>query len=159
MSDINYENLLKDLLRLEETLQFKNFTNEMALEIGLSIVKKAKELNKAIAVDISKNRQQIFHYSFEGTSPDNDNWVRRKNNTVNRFNRSSYYIGTLLKALGQTLEERYYLSTVEYATHGGAFPIIIKDAGVIGSITVSGLTEEEDHNLVVEAISEYLGLR
>ena len=45
MSDINYENLLKDLLRLEETLQFKNFTNEMALEIGLSIVKKAKELN------------------------------------------------------------------------------------------------------------------
>lgn len=158
MSNINYENILKDLAKQEETLQFQKFTNDMALEIGLSIVKKAKELNKLITVDITKNRQQVFHYSFEGTSPDNDNWVIRKKNVVNRFNRSSYYMGTCLEVIGKTLEEKFHISSVEYAFRGGAFPIIIKDVGVVGSITVSGLTQEEDHNLVVDTISEYLGI-
>jgi uncharacterized protein (UPF0303 family) len=159
MSEINYEELHKELVKQEESLQFKSFTNETALEIGLSLVKKAKELNRPITIDITKNRQQIFHYSFEGTSLDNDNWVIRKNNTVYRFNKSSYHIGTLLNVLGKTLEEKFYISSLEYATHGGAFPIIIKDVGVIGTITVSGMTQDEDHKLVVNTISEYLGLK
>ena len=159
MDNINYEDLLKDLSKQEETLQFQSFTNDMALEIGLSIVKRAKELNKVITVDITKNRQQIFHYSFEGTSPDNDDWVKRKSNIVNRFNRSSYYIGIQLTVLGKTLEEKYYISPFEYATFGGAFPITVKNVGVIGTITVSGLPHAEDHKLVVETISEYLGLK
>lgn len=156
MKDINYEDLLKDLVKQEETLQFPNFTNDIALEIGLSIVKKGKEFNKPITVDITKNRQQIFHYSFDGTSPDNDSWIKRKNNVVNRFNTSSYYIGIRLKSLGKTLEEKYQLSSFEYAPYGGAFPIIIRNVGVIGTITVSGLTQEEDHNLVVSVIRQYL---
>lgn len=143
----------------EEIIQFQKFTNEMALEIGLAIVKKAKESKKAITVDISKNRQQIFYYSFEGTAPDNDNWIARKKNVVNRFNRSSYYIGTCLEFLGKTLEEQFHISSFEYAPRGGSFPIIVKDVGVIGSITVSGLSQEEDHNLVVDSITEYLGIQ
>ena len=78
MDNINYENLLKDLSKQEEALQFQKFTNEMALEIGLAIVKKAKESGKTVTIDVSKNRQQIFYYSFEGTAPDNDNWIVRK---------------------------------------------------------------------------------
>ena len=77
---------------------------------------------------------------------------------VNRFNRSSYYIGTCLEALGKTLEEQFHISSIEYAARGGSFPIIIKDVGVIGSITVSGLSQDQDHKLVVATISEYLGI-
>jgi uncharacterized protein (UPF0303 family) len=62
----------------------------------------------------------------------------------------------LLKSKGKRIEEAYLISESEYAPHGGCFPVMIKDTGLIGTITVSGLPQEEDHKLVVEAIRDYL---
>jgi uncharacterized protein (UPF0303 family) len=62
----------------------------------------------------------------------------------------------MLKDMGTTLEEQFYISSVDYAPHGGCFPIYIKNTGMIGTITVSGLPQEEDHKVVVEAIRAYL---
>ena len=39
---------------------------------------------------------------------------------------------------------------------GGAFPITIKNVGVVGTITISGLLDNEDHDLVVWGIEDYL---
>ena len=91
-----------------------------------------------------------------GTSPDNDAWIRRKNNVVNRFGHSSLYIGIVLKQAAQTMEEKYLLSSHDYAAHGGAFPLIIREVGVVGTITVSGLPQREDHALVVTTIRNQL---
>jgi uncharacterized protein (UPF0303 family) len=44
------------------------------------------------------------------------------------------------------------------APHGGAFPIIIRGVGVVGTITVSGLPQAEDHAFVVRMIAEHLGV-
>jgi uncharacterized protein (UPF0303 family) len=66
-------------------------------------------------------------------------------------------VGTLLRSLGMTLEERFELSHYEYATHGGRFPVILKGTGPIGTITISGLPQEDDHAMVVDAIRQYLG--
>jgi uncharacterized protein (UPF0303 family) len=140
----------------ERLLQFESFDSETALQIGLSLIKKAKDENQAITIDITKAGHQLFHYAFSGTSPDNDQWVKRKNAVVNRFYRSSLYIGLSLKKENLNFEERYNLSLFDYAPAGGAFPIMIKNVGVVGTITVSGLTQEEDHDVVVWAITEYL---
>jgi len=102
------------------------------------------------------NGHQLFHYSFPGTSPDNDEWVKRKINTVTRFGHSSFYMGQYLKSLGKTIEEVFLVPESLFAAHGGCFPIILKGSGVVGTITVSGLAQEEDHQLVVDVIEEYL---
>jgi uncharacterized protein (UPF0303 family) len=47
------------------------------------------------------------------------------------------------------------ISEADFAPHGGSFPIIIKDTGVIGTITVSGLPSAVDHGLVVDVIRAY----
>jgi uncharacterized protein (UPF0303 family) len=65
-------------------------------------------------------------------------------------------MGQLLKSKGKRIEEAYLISETDYAPHGGCFPVIVKDTGVVGTITVSGLPQEEDHKLVVQAIRTYL---
>lgn len=152
----NYEKLMETITNQEEILQFDCFNNEDALRLGLIIVDNAKKHNKKITIDITRNSHQLFHYSFDGTSPDNDQWVIRKSRVVNRFNRSSLYVGTRLKHLGMAIESKYSISSMEYAPVGGGFPLKIKGIGVVGAITVSGLTQEEDHNMVVEGIRDYL---
>lgn len=151
------ESFIKELETQETELQFSEFNSETALNIGLKLVDLAKAEGLVITIDITRNGHQLFHYAFEGTGPDNDQWVIRKNRVVNRFNKSSMYVGATLRNSGSTMEESYLISSLEYAAHGGAFPIRIKKVGVVGTITVSGLPQEEDHALVVKAIREYLG--
>ena len=133
----DYEKMLIELKKDEEMLQFTEFTNETALQVGMKLIQKAREENFSITIDISKCGQQLFHYAFEGTSPDNDAWIIRKNRVVNRFHASSLYIGTKLKSIDMTIEEKYFISSKEYSPHGGAFPIIIKNVGVVGTISSS----------------------
>lgn len=152
----DYEKMLIELKNQEEMLQFTEFTNETALQIGMRLIEKAKEGNLGITIDITRSGHQLFHYAFEGTTPDNDAWIIRKNRVVNRFHTSSLYIGTKLKFDKKTIEEKYHISSQEYCPYGGAFPIIIKNVGVVGTITSSGIKQITEHNLIVEVISEFL---
>ena len=129
---------------------------EMALELGLKFVEKAKQNSLNITIDIRRGGQQLFHYAFSGTTPDNDHWILRKSRVVDRFHKSSFHMGLLLKKLGKTIEQHYFVDPLEFTACGGSFPITVRGCGVIGMITVSGLTQEEDHELVVAVLSDYL---
>lgn len=153
---MDYEKKLEELAQQELDLQFTTFTNEDAAQLGMMLYARAKEEKLPIAIDITRSGQQLFHIALPGTSPDQDQWLIRKARIVNRFNMSSYRMGTYLKSCNASLETKYNLSTLDYAPHGGAFPIIIKNAGVVGTIAVSGLPQAEDHALVVSTISEFL---
>jgi uncharacterized protein (UPF0303 family) len=50
------------------------------------------------------------------------------------------------------------MPAADYALSGGSFPLRVNGAGVIGAITVSGLHQRDDHELVVAAICSQLGL-
>lgn len=152
----DYEEMLKELKKHEEMLQFTEFTSETALEIGMRLIDKAKQEKLSITIDITRSGQQLFHYALEGTSPDNDAWIIRKNRVVNRFHTSSLYIGTKLKLIEKTIEEKYFISSKEYSPYGGAFPIIIKNVGVIGTISSSGIDQITEHNLIVGILKEFL---
>jgi uncharacterized protein (UPF0303 family) len=65
-------------------------------------------------------------------------------------------MGQLLKSKGKSLEQAYLIPESEFGPHGGCFPVIVKGTGMIGTVTVSGLPQEEDHKLVTQAIRNYL---
>lgn len=56
-----------------------------------------------------------------------------------------------------TLAEQVGADVRDYATHGGCFPINVVGTGCAGTITVSGLPQRADHELVVEVLAEHLG--
>lgn len=153
---MSHEDLLEQLLAEHERLQFAHFDFDDACLIGLDLVETARQNRQAVSIDIAVNGQQLFHAALPGTSPDNDQWIVRKNRVVGRFFRSSFYVAKLLEAKGKSMEDAYGLSSSDFAPFGGAVPVTLKGSGVIGSITVSGLPDADDHKMVVDAIGRHL---
>ena len=150
------EETITTLLQEEQELQFTRFNESTAWQLGTQMVEHAMRENLPVTIDITRGQHQLFHASMPGTAADNDEWVKRKVRLVNRFGHSSFYMGQLLKHKGKTIEQSYLISESEFAAHGGCFPIIVKGTGMVGTITVSGLPQEEDHKLVVESIRAFL---
>lgn len=140
----------------EATLQFTQFSNTTALQVGQRLVALAQARSAAVTIDITRNRQQLFHAALPGTAIDNDKWLQRKINTVYEYGTSSLQKQLEMTARGQTLEEAAALDGHHYAAAGGGFPVNLKGTGFIGSIAVSGLASEEDHQLIVDALREFL---
>ena len=140
----------------EARLQFTRFTHEDALALGQLLVRLGTERSLGITVDITKGEQQVFHAALPGTTADNDYWVARKVRTVRRYGASSFLVGRRHKAEGKDFNAASGLPLELYAAHGGCFPIVIRDAGLIGTVTVSGLAQADDHALVVEALELFL---
>lgn len=155
---MNTEDELALLATEEASLQFSSFNTDTAWEIGSELKAEAERRGVAVSIDIQLARHTLFHYAMRGTSPDNAEWIRRKRNVVNRFHKSSYAIGLRLQQRNSTLEERYGLGLNDYAAHGGCFPLIIKDTGCVGTITVSGAPQLDDHQIVTTVISRFLKL-
>lgn len=150
----------EDLQRIalqERELRIPRLDAKFAWELGTRLRALALERGHVLAIDVRRFNQPLFYAALEGTTPDNAEWVRRKSNTVARFHRSSYAVGLNLRLKGTTLLETQGLSVADYATHGGSFPLYVEGAGVIGSVTVSGLPQRSDHELVVETLCAQLG--
>lgn len=142
----------------ERTLLFGRFDNSDAWRLGCLIVELALERELGVTVDIRRGTQQLFHAALPGTTADNDGWVERKVRVVERFAASSYLVGLRAEAGGASFASRRDdLPASLYAAHGGSFPIRVAGVGVVGAVTVSGLPQADDHALVVEAISAFLG--
>jgi uncharacterized protein (UPF0303 family) len=149
----DHDDLLARLLAEEEELRFAAFTNDTAWELGHALVAAARRDGLPVTVDIRRGEQQLFHYALPGTAADNDAWIERKNRVVRRFGHSSFYMG---RFEGEAFAENYLLDPTLFAAHGGAFPIIVRGVGVVGTVTVSGLPQEQDHRLVVSVLREFL---
>lgn len=147
-----------DKIALQEVeLVLPRLDATMAWELGSKLHSMAVDRGLAVVIDVRRFGQPLFYAALDGTSPDNPEWVRRKSNVVARFHRSSYAVGLREKQKGQTVCESQGLPLIDYATHGGSFPLSVAGAGVVGSVTVSGLPMREDHELVVEALCALLG--
>ena len=145
-------------IRVQETeLQFSRFDEDVAWHLGTRVREVALARKFGVVIEVRRFCQPMFYCALPGTTPDNPEWVRRKGNVVARFLRCSYAIGLELQQSAATLAEKYGLSSTDYAAHGGSFPIRVTSAGAIGSVTVSGVPQRSDHELVVEALCSFLG--
>ena len=148
--------LISVLREQEDQLQFPSFDLADAWALGSLLVELATSRGLGVTIRITHGDQQVFHAALPGTTADNDEWIARKVRTVRRFQHSSFLVGRLFELDGEDFNRATGLSFVDYVAHGGCFPILIRGSGQIGTVTVSGLPQEDDHALVVEALEVYL---
>ncbi|WP_196887552.1 heme-degrading domain-containing protein [Aureivirga sp. CE67] len=138
--------------KILKKIELNQFDNRIGLKLGLDILKLAKEKNKNIAIQIERLNHIVFSYVDNNLPADKHNWMRRKSNIAKHFEESSLSVKHDLKNGNMTLSETFALDEKDYLAKGGAIPIFVKNAGMVAVITVSGLSDEEDHQIIVEAL-------
>lgn len=144
------------LRKQEQQAQFQGFSEEIAFDFGSVIFGIARGRRAPVVVNIRTADRALFHAAMPGATPDNDEWVRRKSNVVLRYHQSSLLFGDTLALKGRVINPDMGIDLMNYASHGGSFPIRVKKAGVVAAVTVSGLPQLDDHRMIVEALDQYL---
>lgn len=140
----------QDELLLEKELSFQSLTNEDLMIISMSIVKRVQRENlKNVRIRAVLNHDIIFQYLMNDKS--GDVWLNRKQRTVEHFGHSSYYIYKVNEETGQYEE---YKDNEEFVICGGGFPLIVQNQ-IVGSLIVSGLEHDQDHQLIIDALRSF----
>ena len=148
--------LIDELIAQESRLVFDRFDEDTAWALGVALRDAALAAAQPVAISIRRNGQRLFHAALPGASADNDGWLERKSAVVDRYGRSSLRVGEQFRVDGGSFDADSRLDTSHYAAHGGAFPILVRGTGCVGSVAVSGLPQLEDHQLVVDTIEDFL---
>jgi uncharacterized protein (UPF0303 family) len=153
---LSLESDIAQLAIQEAALCFKKFDEADAWALGTMMQQLATSKNLPMVMDIRIGNRPLFYFAMPGTTPENPDWVRRKVNTVMRFHKSSYRVGREYAQKGAKFDASRGIDIMVYADAGGGFPIHIIGTGVVGSVTVSGIPQRDDHNFVTEAIALFL---
>ncbi|MDP2782073.1 heme-degrading domain-containing protein [Devosia sp.] len=139
----------------EQDLVLAEFDEAVAFKLGSAIRDRALAEGLSLVVDVRSWDRQMFFAATPGTSADNAEWVRRKINTVRRFQRASYRM--VLERGEAPFSLQSGADPADYVIAGGGFPIRVKGAGIVGCLTISGLPGRSDHGVAVAALCDHLG--
>lgn len=159
MTKEDYLNMNEIVVQQEKLVKFNQFTPGDALRLGNYLVEKAALEGHTIAVAIRKlNGSILFQHLMEGTGLNNQNWMRRKFNTVSLMERSSFGVWLTTKITG---EDPYAsgLEEAEYAFCGGGMPICLQSGETVAILTVSNLPHQIDHQFMIQAVADWLEIQ
>ena len=148
---------LERLLEEERNLAGVTPDYETAWSLGTYMRERARDRGLPLAIRIDCHGQILFQCGLPGASRDNEAWLRGKSRVVYRFGHSSLYVARRLESKGRDLNRDYGLDGTRYRASGGSFPLTAGDGPVIGTITVSGLSGEEDHRFVADCLAGWAG--
>ncbi|MCJ1308543.1 hypothetical protein MMC25_002196 [Agyrium rufum] len=153
---------LDSIVALEKPLVFPSFTSDTAFALGIHLRNRLHALSPkpaVINITLANSSQLLFHAcSHPGTSPDNDIWVVRKRATVLRWGCSTWFMSRKFLGDEKSFAEKFGLGQEgagRYAIHGGGVPVRVQGVeGIVAVVVVSGLRQEEDHMVVIEALED-----
>lgn len=149
----------EQLLEEEARLQLPSLSEADAIEIGTRLLALATQRSLPVAIEVWRGSRLIFRAARPGTNAHNDMYLAGKLRVVQRFGHSSFHERLRHVAAGTTFADATGLAFPEYAPHGGGVPLSVAGTGPVGVAIVSGLPQEQDHALVVEAIEAFLAAR
>lgn len=153
---VSLQNDIEIIRRQELVLRFASFNEDEAWRLGGILREMAVAQGLPMVIDIRIGARVLFYAALAGSVADNAEWVRRKVNTVLRFGKSSYRVGREFQLSGKGFDVAEGIDPRDFANHGGGFPLHLAGTGVVGAVTVSGVPQRQDHELVVAGIAAFL---
>lgn len=153
------DTLIAAIAEQERRLILDRCDEDTAFAIGCAIRERAQALNAPVTIEIRSMARRYFFATLPGATPENEDWGRRKANTVLRTYKSSLRAGLEYDLEGRVQWPDVGLPYSDFVLHGGGFPIAVKGVGVIAAIGVSGLPSVEDHELSTATLADHLGLK
>lgn len=147
---------LSEILESEKELLFTEFDENTAWNLGVFAAEHVLKKKLPVAIRIERDGQILFQSSFTGTTVDNDHWLKGKINVVRHFRHSSFYISKKLIESGKSMEDKYLLDSTIYRAKGGAVPLFINKSSIAAVFAISGLRDDEDHNLCHRIVNDFL---
>ncbi|QHC60403.1 heme-binding protein [Rathayibacter sp. VKM Ac-2760] len=140
---------LAELEEQERELVFDRFDSATAYRLGTRLAALALERGLRVGIDIQRPGLTLFRAMLPGTTPDQEFWIQRKAALVLRMEASGALVEARLAGFDPAsigwLDHRYALTA-------GAVPIRVRGVGVVAVATASGLSSEENHDLIVEGL-------
>lgn len=155
---VSVEDDLRIIAEQEEKLVLERIDEDVAAGIGAYVRERGNAIGKGLVVAVYLWDRTLFYGATAGSTGANEPWVKRKTQTVRLFHKSSYRVVLERGDKPRIIEPQWALGPEAYALAGGAFPIRIKGAGIVGTVAVSGLHERDDHEFARAAIAHSLGL-
>jgi uncharacterized protein (UPF0303 family) len=147
---------ITELRRHEEDLVFPSFDHHDAWRLGSLIANHAIAEGHGVAIDIRRHNIVLFRCVLPGATADQEEWIRRKSASALRFERSTALLSEEFSAKSFDPTQGGWLAPEDYTLAGGSFPIRVQGTGVVAAVTASGLSSDDDHQLVVDSIRRYL---
>jgi len=135
---------MNDVIQQEKELCFHDFNHEKAFLFGMAVLDIVKKENlKNVRIRVTYNNDIIFQYLMNGKT--SETWLDRKEKTVLESKHSSLYV------FYNQDNYSHMVNDDNYAVCGGGFPLIVNNE-VKGTFIISGLSHEEDHQLIIDAL-------
>ena len=144
----------------QQKLRFGSFDYSDALQLGMQIIEEAKNsFHNPVSVRIDIDGVTAFYHLMDGTNLGNDWWMRKKLNGSQITGDSSFM--NYLKIIEGDKKESFPWVKDEgsFAAVGGCFPITLINGKPKGFAMVSGLPHYQDHQLLVNSLSNFTGIK
>jgi uncharacterized protein (UPF0303 family) len=148
-----------EVLGQEDRLALPGCSVDDCLAIGRWLLDRAEERDLAVTIEVWHGQRLVFRAARRGTNAHNDLYLAGKRRVVEHFGHSSFYERLVHAEAGTTFEAATSLRFPDYAPHGGGFPLVVRGTGRVGVVLVSGLPQQDDHALIVEALEAHLAGR
>ena len=136
-----------------QTMTFEHFNAEDAHSLGEAMRAEAVANNLPIVIDIREGDTPLYSVLLPGATAENFDWARRKRNLALLTKQDTWSHGQR-RLEGHDILDELGLDVRDYASHGGCIPVFLSGSVLAATVTVSGLPQKEDHELVLKHLTE-----
>jgi uncharacterized protein (UPF0303 family) len=133
-------------------LVFEFFALDDAIALGELATALASERELPIVIEVRLGARVAYRAALPGTTANNDEWLIRKFRLVQLLETSTLAARVAHEERDRDFNETTGLSPLEYAAHGGGWPIMVRGVGMVGCYGISGLPHVDDHTFIVETL-------